>query len=118
MDAADTPEEGLVFDASEEDEGEEITLDKTKRRINTKSSDREIESLYSKWKRGKLILQPDFQRQFVWDQKKASRLIESVMLAVPLPAIYLAEEKGGTESVIDGQQRLTSFFSYIDNECV
>jgi len=115
MDAADTPEEGLVFDTPEEDEREELTLDKTKRRINTKSSDPEIESLYSKWKRGKLILQPDFQRQFVWDEKKASRLIESVIIAVPLPVIYLAEEEDGKESVIDGQQRLTSFFAYIDN---
>ena len=47
---------------------------------------------------------------------KASRLIESALLNVPLPIIYLAEEADGRKSVIDGQQRLTSFFSFIDGK--
>ncbi|NLV28480.1 MAG: DUF262 domain-containing protein [Methanomicrobiales archaeon] len=87
-----------------------------KRKIYTKSSDPEINSLYQKWQRGKLILQPEFQRQYVWDKKKASRLVESVLLSVPLPIIYLAEDNDGKEYVIDGQQRLTSFFSFLDGK--
>jgi hypothetical protein len=83
-------------------------------RISSSSGDLEIESLHNKEKRGKLILQPDFQRQYVWDSSKASKLIESALLAIPLPIIYLSEEKDGKEYVIDGQQRLTSFFSFID----
>ena len=71
-------------------------------------------SLYGKYKRGRLILQSDFQRHFVWEPKKSSRLIESALLDIPLPVIYLSEEKDGKEVVIDGQQRLTSFFSFID----
>lgn len=59
-------------------------------------------------------MQPDFQRQYVWDATKASKLIESAILFIPLPIIYLSEEKDGKEYVIDGQQRLTSFFSFID----
>ncbi len=82
--------------------------------IVTTSGDLEIESLYNKQKRGKLVLQPDFQRQYVWDAAKASKLIESAILQIPLPMIYLSEEKDGKEYVIDGQQRLTSFFAYID----
>jgi len=96
------------------DEVESIEIEAEGRRVRTKSSDPEIESLHGKWKRGKLVLQSDFQRQFVWDRKKASRLIESALLDVPLPVIYLAEEPDGKESVIDGQQRLSSFFSFID----
>lgn len=61
-----------------------------------------------------VVLQPDFQRQYVWDPTKASKLIESAILLIPLPRIYLSEEKDGKEYVIDGQQRLTSFFSFID----
>jgi hypothetical protein len=100
----------------EGDEGDVLAIEvpEGKRKIFTKSSDPEIHSLYQKWQRGKLILQADFQRQFVWDKKKASRLIESVLLSVPLPVIYLAEEPDGKEYVIDGQQRLTSFFSFLD----
>lgn len=54
-------------------------------------------------------LKPEFQREFVWDIKRASRLIESILLGIPIPNILLAQSKD-TEKfiVIDGQQRLKS----------
>ena len=111
---AENTELELVFEGEDDVEAYPLVIGADKRAIRTKSVDPEITSLYERWKRGKLILQPDFQRQFVWDRSKASRLIESILLSVPLPIIYLAEEPDGRESVIDGQQRLTSFFSFID----
>jgi Protein of unknown function DUF262 len=98
----------------EEGADEEIVIAPEDNRIHTSSGDLEIESLHNKQKRGRLILQPDFQRQYVWDAAKASKLIESAILNIPLPIIYLSEEKDGKEYVIDGQQRLTSFFSFLD----
>lgn len=95
-------------------EVEDLDLLKGRDKIFTDQGDPEITSLYDKWKRGKLIIQPDFQRQFVWDSKKASRLIESAFLDIPLPVVYISQEKDGNDYVIDGQQRLTSFFSFID----
>lgn len=83
-------------------------------RIVTKAADREVSSLYEKHQRGRLRLNPEYQRKFVWDQKQASRLIESILLGVPLPMIYLAEQPDGKEEVIDGQQRLTSIFFFLD----
>lgn len=106
----------IEFEEIKDEIKEEIKLDEDKRTVLTKSSDPEITSLYEKWKRGRLILQPEFQRKFVWDRKKASRLIESALLSVPLPLFYLAENADGREYVIDGQQRLTSFFSFIDGK--
>lgn len=104
-------ENGITFD----DAGDEETVISQKdNKIFTSMGDLEIDSLHNKQKRGRLILQPDFQRQYVWDSIKASKLIESAILGIPLPIIYLSEEKDGKEYVIDGQQRLTSFFSYID----
>jgi hypothetical protein len=50
------------------------------------------------------------------DEKLASRLIESNLMAVSIPLIFLAGENDGTYSVIDGQQRLTSFISYIQGK--
>lgn len=85
----------------------------TERQIFTTHSDTPIETLKRQFERGKLDLQPSFQRNYVWDIQKASRLIESVLLNVPLPVIYLSEELDGKISVIDGQQRLTSFFAFI-----
>lgn len=102
-------------DLSFDDENdEEILIPQKDNRIFTSSGDPEIDSLYNKQKRGRLVLQPDFQRQYVWDASKASKLIESAILQIPLPIIYLSEEQDGKEYVIDGQQRLTSFFSFID----
>jgi hypothetical protein len=51
----------------------------------------------------------------VFDKTKASRLIESALLDVPLPAVYLAEESDETLSIIDGQQRLSTFFFFLEN---
>ena len=104
----------LEFDEPLEEEIGYIDVHSTKRKVYTDQGDPEIESLYGKYKRGKLIIQPDFQRHFVWDATKSSRLIESALLDIPLPVIYLSEENGGREYVIDGQQRLTAFFSFID----
>ncbi len=60
-----------------------------------------------------MIHYTSFQRRFVWDNVKSSRLIESALLEIPLPMVYLAEEKDVKENVIDGQQRLTVFFSFL-----
>ncbi|CNE95180.1 DUF262 domain-containing protein [Yersinia enterocolitica] len=60
-----------------------------------------------------LILDPDYQRKYQWDDLKASKFIESISLNIPVPVIYLAEEKDGSFSVIDGQQRLTSLFRFM-----
>lgn len=111
----ETLEEEITFEETkEEEEIEEV--DPTKRKIFTDQGDPEINSLYGKYKKGKLDIQPVFQRKFVWDRTKACKLIESVLLEIPLPIIYLFEEKNGIISVIDGQQRLTSFFSFIDGK--
>lgn len=99
---------------------EELELDdeisSSSSKIYTEQGDPEIDSLYRKWQKGRLNVQPSFQRQFVWDKVKSSRLIESALLGIPLPIIYLSEEQDGKENVIDGQQRLTSFFSFIQGK--
>ncbi len=105
-----------VLDEQLQDDSQELEVPKSKRLVYTDQGDPEIDSLYRKWKDGDLIVQPDFQRGFVWDITKASRLIESILLDIPLPVIYLSQEKEGQEYVIDGQQRLTSFFSFIDGK--
>lgn len=56
---------------------------------------------------------PGFQRNFVWDLKRASKLIESVIIGLPVPQIFLYEEDRNKFLVIDGQQRLMSLFYFI-----
>lgn len=97
-----------------EEENESLEIDLKDRKIYTEQGDPEIDSLKRKYEDKDLDIQPSFQRGFVWDITKASRLIESILLDIPLPVIYLSQEKDGREYVIDGQQRLTSFFSFIN----
>jgi len=106
----------MVFDEPLEDEDENVDIEPGQRMIYTDQGDPEIDSLYKKYKKGTLIIQPDFQRHFVWDANKSSKLIESALLEIPLPMFYLSEETDGKIQVIDGQQRLSSFFSYIDGK--
>lgn len=55
-----------------------------------------------------LDLAPDFQRDYVWKQRQRTRLIESILLGIPLPAFYFNQESDGTYQVVDGVQRLST----------
>ena len=99
-----------------DDENGDEDLELGGRRIFTDKSDPPINALYTSYQDGDLVLDPIFQRRKVWDDVRASRLIESVILEVPLPIFYLAEGSDGTEEVIDGQQRLRAFFRFLDSD--
>lgn len=66
--------------------------------------------------RKRYILDPDFQRDFVWLNPKQSKLIESCIMRIPLPVFYVAEAKDGRIIVVDGLQRLTTFYRFINNQ--
>jgi len=59
------------------------------------------------------ILDPDFQREFVWSAEKQSKLIESCVMRIPLPVFYVAEAEDGRIIVVDGLQRLTTFARFL-----
>ena len=61
---------------------------------------------------GTYIMDPDFQRDFVWPEDKQSKLIESVIMRIPLPVFYLAENREGRMIVVDGLQRLSTFHRF------
>ena len=65
---------------------------------------------------GHFVMDPDFQRDFIWDEAKQSKLIESVMMRIPLPVFYLAEDRQGRMVVVDGLQRLSTFRRFVNNE--
>lgn len=65
---------------------------------------------------GDLELNPDFQRNFVWDRNRQSLLIESMLLGLPLPSIYLSQYDDGKLTVVDGLQRITTIRRFLNNE--
>lgn len=65
---------------------------------------------------GDIDLSPDFQREFVWsDITRKSRLIESLLLRIPIPVFYLVQDENGRFQVVDGVQRLTVINDYVNN---
>ena len=60
-----------------------------------------------------VVMIPGFQRNYVWDIKRASRLIESIIVGLPVPQIFLYEQDRNKFLVIDGQQRLMSIYYFV-----
>lgn len=74
-----------------------------------------ISSLLERLKHKELKLTPDFQRRAnLWDHERKSRLIESVLLRIPLPSFYFSEDSEGNFEVVDGLQRLCAIFHFVD----
>ena len=61
-------------------------------------------------------LDPDFQRHAVWSPKHKSELIESILMGIPLPLIYVKEDDKGVYIIVDGRQRLTTLFQFMNHE--
>lgn len=80
--------------------------------ISSVPNDFNTSTLYNFMESG-IVKIPEFQRNYVWDQKRASKLIESLLLGLPVPQIFLYEEAKNSYLIIDGQQRLMSIYFFI-----
>ena len=78
--------------------------------IATDSYSMSVGELLGMYKEKELILRPEFQRFFRWSDAQKSRLIESVLLGIPLPSIFVSQKDDGRWEVIDGLQRLSTLF--------
>lgn len=88
-----------------------------KRKIFYETSDPPIKDLIDRKTENRLFV-TKFQRHYVWENRPVlkSKLIESVLLKVPIPVIYTAETDDGNEEVVDGQQRITTFHDFYFNK--
>ncbi|MEK0241530.1 DUF262 domain-containing protein [Klebsiella variicola] len=82
------------------------------------NADWTIETIDNQIKKGNIDLQPSFQRRGAWDDKRKSRLIESIVVGMPVPNIVLAEQKEhrGRFIVIDGKQRLMAINEFLADD--
>ena len=65
---------------------------------------------------GDIVLTPPFQRNLVWDSFRKSRLIESILLRIPLPMFYFSEDSEGRLTIIDGLQRISTIKEFMENK--
>lgn len=85
------------------------------RKVVTQSYDLSIQTLAERWHTEDLLL-PEIQREYVWDNPRAARLIESLLLNIPIPVLYFAETDDGKWEIFDGHQRVRSVVRYLTNE--
>ena len=82
------------------------------RSLQIQKADFTVNSIIDKINRGKVNLRPSYQREYVWTVKTASKLVESLMLNIPIPTMFFHEVNSGCLEVVDGKQRLTSIWSF------
>lgn len=102
---AETEIEGLDHD--EEISDRDVVYD-----INTFGADFTVDGLIKRFDRGDIFV-PDFQRNYVWSWPQASKFIESILLGLPIPSIFLyREERSQKHLIVDGLQRLTTLHAF------
>lgn len=105
---------GMESDETTEESREPIPYDPKKINIrNANWSIHYINQLISDY--AEMEMSPDFQRKFVWDYARKSKLIESLLLGIPIPAFYIAQNAVGKFHVVDGLQRLTAITEFLNN---
>lgn len=100
----------------ETEEAEEQEQDVLSYQISSYPADITLKGYLDKWEERQIEI-PEFQRSYVWDQVKASKLIESFLLGLPVPGVFLYKDRKTNKlSVIDGQQRIISAIRFFKNE--
>lgn len=94
-------------------------MSETNKTLNLYPIDYPFETLVSRVKSDKLVLNPDFQRAYKWDKEgweRSSKFIESCLMRIPLPSCYFAEDEASRHIVIDGVQRITTIKKFMADE--
>lgn len=106
--------DGVESDNENNDNNEKQPYDPKLIRVDTRNLS--VALVYDMMKNEDIDLNPDFQRNFVWKSiTDKSRLIESMLLRIPLPVFYFSETQNGILQVVDGLQRLTVIRDFMDN---
>ncbi|MFA0012754.1 DUF262 domain-containing protein [Vibrio lentus] len=91
--------------------GEEYPLNT----VLIRTEQRTVKNVVERIDNNRFKMDPDFQRAFVWTPAMQSKLIESCLMRIPLPVFYVAEDDDGRIVVVDGLQRLTTFYRYLQD---
>ncbi len=103
------------LDVVNEDDNYIDEIPKEKRSLRTQAYDKSVSDLVRMVRDKDIIFSPEYQRNYIWDNKKASLLIESILLNIPIPIIYASEEEDSTWNIVDGLQRLNALRRFYDN---
>ncbi|MFF5531959.1 DUF262 domain-containing protein [Streptomyces cinerochromogenes] len=113
--ALEVTADGHPTDIEREEELDRITSPFDPEAIDIETRTTTVDLLLSRLRNDMVDLAPDFQRRAgIWTDEKQSRLIESLLLRIPIPSFYAAEKKDGSWAIVDGIQRLTSIARFVE----
>jgi len=90
----------------------EQELSDERKRLSSDRLDISYGELINLYKNNELIIRPEYQRLFRWSSKQKTALIESILLQIPVPPIFVAEDAEGVWELVDGLQRVSTFISF------
>ncbi|MDY4333764.1 DUF262 domain-containing protein [Pectobacterium brasiliense] len=88
-------------------------INKARLQVHTDSYPMSIGEMVNLYRDGDLDIHPEFQRVYRWSEEQKSKLIESILLGIPLPSIFVSQRPDGVWDVVDGLQRLSTIFSFL-----
>ena len=109
----------------EEDSGLEVEMDDPNleivqpfnpEEIRVRTTNITVQLLVSRIGHNEIDLEPEFQRAFIWKTERQSRLIESLLLRIPIPVFYVAADENENWLVVDGVQRMFTIYNYVTDE--
>nr|WP_319396481.1 DUF262 domain-containing protein [uncultured Desulfobacter sp.] len=94
------------------DEELSTKIESTRNSLTTDRLDMSFGEIMSMYEKDEIIINPEFQRLFRWSEYQKSRFIETILLGIPIPPIFVAEDKNGKWELVDGLQRLSTVLSF------
>jgi hypothetical protein len=91
-------------------------VDENRRSVAFDSYDLAVRQLFDMTAEGMIDVAPEYQRHFIWNETRQSQLIESLILGIPVPSLFMATNRDSTWEVIDGLQRLTTLINFMGDE--
>lgn len=88
-------------------------IDIQSKAISTDSYQMSIGELINLYRDAEIDVHPEFQRMYRWNSNQRVKLIESILLGIPLPSIFVGARKDGIWDVIDGVQRLSTIYQFV-----
>lgn len=87
-------------------------IENVRNSLSTDRLDMSFGEIMSMYERDEIIIDPNFQRFYRWSDEQKTRLIESILLGIPIPPLFVAEDSNGKWELVDGLQRLSTLFSF------
>lgn len=91
----------------------EVLLDNARQNVKTDSYPMSIGELASMYENEEIVLRPEYQRYFRWSPEQKSKLIESILIGLPMPSVFVSQDGAGNWEVVDGMQRLSTIFDFL-----